>query len=72
MEKDSGHDQQHRQRRRLTEVPCNHYWLAIEYRGETVIAICKHYGCRKRGQFSAGEWIEMKLAKVALDKPIRL
>ena len=54
----------------LRLVPCNCYWLAVQYNASTVIAICKK--CRKRGIFTATEWQQMKQDGEALDKPVRI
>jgi hypothetical protein len=55
----------------LALVPCNHFWLAVCYKTSTVIAICKHFGCRKRGEFTQAEW-EALGPDHSLNKPIRL
>ena len=53
-------------------VPCNHFWLAVKYEGDRVIAICKHYGCRMRQDFPTLVWEGMKAQQCALDKPVRI
>lgn len=58
------------QRVTLTLVPCEHVYLAMEYRGSSVVALCKH--CRKRFDLTPQEWFKLKVARKALDKPVRL
>ena len=56
----------------LASVLCNHFWLEVESRMTSVVAICKHYGCRKRKEFTKEGWDEVASAGRALNKPVRV
>ena len=54
----------------LRLVPCQHYFLAVEYRVGTVVSVCKF--CVKRFEVPNVIWIALKQAERALDKPVRV
>ena len=56
----------------LTLVPCNHFWLEVKAGGGRIIAVCKYYGCRKRGEFTMEEWGKLAEDGKALNKPVRV
>ena len=56
----------------LTLVPCNHFWLETGWKSGNMIAICKYYGCRKRGEFTMEEWDALAEEGRALNKPVRV
>jgi hypothetical protein len=51
-------------------VPCQHFYLAVEYRSVCVVALCKL--CRKRFDIVPEAWEELKREQRALDKPARV
>ncbi len=70
---DIGGEPEPRATPQLRLVPCNHFWLAMFYGSAGgVVAICKHYSCRKRIAFSRDEWDTLKAHGIALDKPARV
>jgi hypothetical protein len=60
------------ERRALGLVPCNHFWLEVKAGNGRIIAICKYYGCRKRGEFDMAEWDRLAVDGRALNKPVRV
>ena len=56
----------------LSLVPCEHFWLEAKVGGGKIIAVCRYYGCRTRGEFTAEEWDELAKEGRALNKPVRV
>ncbi len=54
----------------LTLLPCLHYYLAVQYNVDTVVAVCGK--CRRKAIHTIDEWVEWKALKQALDKPMRV
>lgn len=53
-------------------VPCDHFWLEVAVRAGKIIAVCEHYRCRKRGEFTPEEWGQLAVQGKAKNRPIRL
>jgi hypothetical protein len=49
--------------------PCTHYWLEVAAKSGKIIAICKHHGCQKRGEFSMRAWQQLYAKGQAYAKP---
>lgn len=56
----------------LSVPECRHFWLEMKTTHGKVIAICKHYACRRRAEFTLEEWTRQAEAGQALNKPIRV
>ena len=53
----------------LQLLPCFHFYLAVQYNSETVVAVCKK--CKRPAMHTLEEWEEWKQEQRGLDKPRR-
>ena len=54
----------------LRLLPCLHFWLAVQYNGPIIVAICKR--CHQTDNFTKEDFEEWGALGQAMHKPVRV